>query len=246
MAKGVIRMNAQRSTLPVMLLPGTLCDARVFAPLAALLPGCDRRVAKMAGACSARDLASAILLSAPERFVAVGFSLGAIVALEIAAIAPERVAGLALIASSARPDKPGGAESRRADVAEAQSRGIAPFLLEKLWPRYVGTAGRTNLALQRLVLDMAESLGPEIFATQTEVAISRADSRPRLAALKMPVLAMGGEEDALCPPALQHEIAGAVPGATLRIIPGAGHFVLQESPLAAQQIAAWLDTIAPD
>jgi pimeloyl-ACP methyl ester carboxylesterase len=244
MAKGVIRMNAQRRDAPVLLLPGTLCDARVFAPLAALLPGRDLDVAEMTGASTTSELASAILSAAPGRFVAVGFSLGGIVALEIAAIAPERVVGVALIASSARPDKPGGAEGRRADVAEVRKRGIAPFLLEKLWPRYVGTAARANLALQRLVLDMAESLGPEVFATQTELVISRADSRPRLAALKMPVLALCGEEDALCPPALQHEIAEAVPGATLRIIPGAGHFVLQEAPQAAQQIVAWLDTIA--
>jgi pimeloyl-ACP methyl ester carboxylesterase len=227
-----------------MLLPGTLCDARVFTPLAALLAGRETVVADMTGACSAADLASAILSAAPEHFVAVGFSLGGIVALEIAASAPERVLGLALIASSARPDKPGGAESRRADVAEAQRLGIGAFLLEKLWPRYVGNAARTNLPLQRLVLDMAETLGPEVFATQTEVAISRADSRPRLAALKMPVLALCGEEDALCPPVLQREIAEAVPGAMLRIIPGAGHFVLQESPQAAQQIVAWLDTLA--
>jgi pimeloyl-ACP methyl ester carboxylesterase len=244
MAKGVIRMNAQRRDAPMMLLPGTLCDARVFAPLAALLPGREKVVAQMTGACSAPELASAILAAAPAHFVAVGFSLGGIVALEIAAIAPERVVGLALIASSARPDKPGGAQARRADVAEARRHGIAPFLLEKLWPRYVGNAARTNLALQRLVLDMAESLGPAVFATQTEVAISRADSRPRLATLKMPLLALCGEEDALCPPVLQHEIADAAPNATLRIIPGAGHFVLQESPRAAQQIAAWLNTLA--
>ena len=227
-----------------MLLPGTLCDARVFAPLAALLPGRDIRVAEMTGACSMSGLASAILSSAPERFVAVGFSLGGIVALEIAAIAPERVAGLALIASSARPDKPGGADGRRADVAEAVRLGIAPFLLEKLWPRYVGKAALADGALQRMVVDMAESLGPAAFASQTEVAIGRADSRPRLAALKMPVLALGGEEDAMCPPVLQHEIAQGVPNATLRIIPGAGHFVLQESPLAAPLVAEWLDTLA--
>jgi pimeloyl-ACP methyl ester carboxylesterase len=244
-AKGVVRMNAQRRDAPLMLLPGTLCDARVFAPLAALLPDRETVVAEMTGAGSTSELASAILSAAPGQFVAVGFSLGGIVALEIAAMAPERVVGLALIASSARPDKPGGAEGRRADMAEARRRGIGPFLLEKLWPRYVATAARTDLALQRLVLDMAESLGPAVFARQTEVAISRADSRPRLAALKMPVLALCGEEDALCPPVLQHEIAEAVPNATLRIIPGAGHFVLQESPRAAQHIAAWLDTLSP-
>lgn len=240
-------MNSRRrgdGDLTVVMLPGTLCDERVFAPLAALLPGRDVRVAEMTGACSTCGVASAILSAAPQRFVAVGFSLGGIVALEMAAMAPERLVGLALIASSARPDKPGGAEARRADVAEALRLGIGPFLLEKLWPRYVGRAARADLALQRLVLDMAERLGPAVFAAQTEVAIGRADSRPRLAALKMPVLALCGEEDAMCPPMLQHEIAEAVPHATLRIIPGAGHFVLQEQPLAAEQIAAWIDTLA--
>jgi len=230
--------------VPVVMLPGTLCDGRVFAPLVAALPGRDVRVAEMTGARSAFALASAILLAAPARFVAVGFSLGGIVALEMAAMAPERVVGLALIASSARPDKVGGAEARRADVAEALRLGIGPFVLDKLWPRYVGVAARGDVALQRLVLEMAEGLGHAVFAAQTEVAIGRADSRPRLAALGMPVLALCGEEDGVCPPMLQHEIAAAAPHATLRIIPGAGHFVLQEQPAAAEQIAAWIDTLS--
>lgn len=231
--------------LPVLLLPGTLCDGRVFAKLAALLPGRDIRLADMTGAASAAELGAKIVSAAPARFIAIGFSLGGIAALEVAALAPERVAGLALIGSSARPDKPGGAVGRRADVAEAELMGIGPFVLEKLWPRYVGRAARTDRALQSLVLDMAESLGPAVFASQTEVAISRADSRPRLAGLTMPVLVLCGEEDAMCPPLLQHEIAQAVPHAALHIIPGAGHFVLQESPAAPRHIAAWLHTV-PD
>ncbi len=70
----MIRMNAQRSNAPVMLLPGTLCDARVFAPLAALLPDRETVVAEMTGAGSTSELASAILSAAPGQFVAVGFS----------------------------------------------------------------------------------------------------------------------------------------------------------------------------
>jgi pimeloyl-ACP methyl ester carboxylesterase len=223
---------------PLLMLPGTLCDARVFAPLIARLRGCDISVLPVTGADTAEALAHDILAAAPPRFVLVGFSLGGIVALQIAAAAPARVTGLVLIATNARADRPENAPVRRADVAAARARGLTAFVRERLWPRYVA---RPDAALRRVILDMAEAVGIEAFAAQTEVAISRADSLPRLAALTMPVLALCGEEDVICPPDLHREIVEAAPCATLHIVPGAGHFVPLEAPDAvAAGITAWL------
>ena len=230
--------------LPVILLPGTLCDDRAFAPLIARLAGRDVRTILTTGAETTTALAAQILAEAPKRFVLIGFSLGGIVGLEIAAQAASRVAGLALIGSSARPDRPEWAASRRADVADARERGVSAVLLEKFWPRYVGAGAAQDFALQRLVLAMAETLGVPAFAQQIELIISRADSGPRLKKLTMPVLALCGADDALCPVLLHEEIAAGAPHATLAIVPGAGHFVLLE---AARQttnaILAWLDTV---
>ncbi len=230
--------------LPVILLPGTLCDDRAFAPLIARLAGHDVRTILTTGAETTEALATRILAETPPVFVLIGFSLGGIVALEVAAQAPLRVAGLALIGSTARPDRPALAQSRRADVADARARGLAAVLLEKFWPRYVAARALDDFALQRVVLAMAETMGVGAFAQQTELIISRADSGPRLKRLSLPILALCGAEDALCPPLLHEEIAAAAPNATLAIIPSAGHFVLLEAPSQSiDAILAWLDTV---
>ncbi len=227
---------------PVLLLPGTLCDDRAFAPLIASLAGRDVRTILTTGARSTTALAARILAEAPPRFVLVGFSLGGIVALEIAAQAPSRVTALALIGSTARADRPHLAPLRRADVADARERGLVTVLREKFWPRYVGSAALQDAALLPLILAMAETLGVDAFDEQTEMVIGRADSGPRLRKMHLPILAMCGAEDALCPPILQEEIVATAPNAQLAIIPGAGHFVLLEAPRQATDIVlAWLD-----
>jgi pimeloyl-ACP methyl ester carboxylesterase len=176
--------------------------------------------------------------------VLIGLSLGGMVALEMVHQAPARVAGLALIGSSARPDRQAWAAGRRADVADARDRGLAAVLLEKFWPRYVGAAALKTVALQRTILAMAETLGVDAFAEQTELIISRADSGPRLTKMTLPILAMCGAEDALCPPALQEEIVATAPNGKLAIIAGAGHFVLLETPRqASDTVLAWLDHV---
>jgi pimeloyl-ACP methyl ester carboxylesterase len=221
-----------------------LCDERVFGPLAALLPGRDLRVLPVTGADSAPVLVRMILAAAPPRFVLAGFSLGGIVALQIAATAPERLRGLVLIATNPNADPPANAAPKRADVAQARAHGVAAFVRERLWPRYVSGASREDQQLQGLILDMAEAVGIEAFARQTEVAISRADSLPRLAALSIPVLVLAGEDDVICPPHLHRSIAAGVPDATLHIIQGAGHFVPLEAPQAlAAHMIAWLDHV---
>jgi pimeloyl-ACP methyl ester carboxylesterase len=234
----------QTGPLPVVMLPGTLCDERVFAPLATLLPGHDLRILPVTDADSADALARLVLAAAPPRFVLAGFSLGGIVALQIAAIAPQRLGGLILIATNPNADRPENAATRRADVADARARGLAAFVRDRLWPRYVSAASRDDARLQGLILDMAEAVGIEAFARQTEVAISRAGSLPRLATLRVPVLALGGDEDVICPPDLPRSIARAAPDATLQLITSAGHFVPLEAPQAlAAAMSAWLGQI---
>jgi pimeloyl-ACP methyl ester carboxylesterase/predicted ester cyclase len=230
---------------PLLLLPGTLCDSRVFTPLLDRLGDENVQIIPLSGAASAPALARAILARAPPRFVLAGFSLGGIVALEIAAQAPERVVGMALIATNPRADRPGGAESRHAQVAEARANGPGGLVVEQLWPLYVSKARQGDKALKSLILDMAEAVGARTFADQTEVAITRADSLPRLADMTMPVLALCGEDDVICPVEFHQAIVEAAPNAALRTVAGAGHFLLLEAPdAAAAHLGAWLATLS--
>ena len=222
---------------PLLLLPGTLCDSRLFDPLLARLSPRPTIVGELFGATTTAALADRILAGAPPRFALLGFSLGAIVALEIAARAPARLAGLALVGGNAHALSLSERTARRLTVPRVTS--IREHAETILWPSYV--LRPDDRALCRTVVDMAASCPQDAFATQLEVAVSRADSRRRLPAIDVPTLVMAGACDGINPPSLQRAMADAIPGATLELIPAAGHFVLLEQPDAsADAIERWL------
>ena len=230
---------------PLVLLPGSLCDARLFAPLVERLPGVDTRVASLEGADTVPELAAALLASLPSRFALLGFSLGGIAALEIVAQAPERVARLALIDTTPRPDPTDNHAVRRAAVERAAALEIGPFVAEALCPSYFAEAAPAGLTA--LIVAMAESVGLKAMRRQTELAINRADSRPRLGAIAVPTLVLCGAEDRLCPPDLHRAMAETISGASLVVVPGAGHFAPIEAPDAtARAVLAWLLSPAED
>jgi pimeloyl-ACP methyl ester carboxylesterase/predicted ester cyclase len=225
--------------LPLLLLPGTVCDRRLFAPLIGRLNVPVTVVAEMSGADSTPALAARILRDAPERFSLLGFSLGGIVALEIIAQAPERVARLALVDTNARPlADPAG---RRADVVTARAQGMAGYITGP-WERLVGQAHHNDGALKALIVAMAEDEGVAVLAQQADIAINRADSRPRLSAIAVPTLILAGEEDQVCSLEAHAEMAEGIAGARFFTIPKAGHFAPLENPAAvARHVRAWLD-----
>lgn len=238
-----LERNSAEGPLPLVLLPGTLCDARVFGPLQQHLGNIETQVVLTLGADSMREAAKHVLARAPEHFVLLGFSLGGMVAMETALSAPDRVRGLALISTTPLPVMPSLHSARRAAVEENRKMGGAAFLRERLWPQYRGSVERVDLL--PLLEDMAESLGHVAFAQQTELALRRSDFRPRLRTVTCPVLLLAGAEDKISSPATQGELASALPHCTCATIPGAGHFVLLENPdEVARYVAAWFHTLA--
>ncbi len=227
--------------VPLVLLPGTMCDARVFAPLLDRLAVRRVLIASLVGHETPADMARALLAELPPRFALGGFSLGGIVALEMAAQAPERVAGLALFDTTARPDPEGNATLRRNAVARAAQLGTGRYAGQKLWSLYVSPEAGDLDTHRALVSAMAADAGIEAFRQQSEMAINRADSRPRLARIAMPTLVLCGEDDRLCSVEAHRELAAGIAGARLAVLPQAGHFALIERPDAvAHEVAAWL------
>ena len=224
---------------PLLMLPGTLCDASVFGPMIAHLRPREATVFDIGPFSSVNVAAERLLAAAPPRFALLGFSLGGIIALEMAARAPERIAGLALLCANAHAIPADQHEARRVAVARVGAAG--EYVREVLWPSYVGAANQNDAALRDRISAMAGACAPGTLARQTELALSRVDSRPRLAALTMPVLVLGGEEDAINPPAIPRAMAKAIAGAELVLIPGAGHFAPLEAPEdCARAVARWL------
>lgn len=233
-------LSAEPPPVPLLLLPGTLCDERLFRPVLDALGGYPAAVADMTAAAGTAELVRAILAAAPPSFALAGFSLGGIVALEMIAQAPGRVRRLALIDTTARPDPPANAAVRRQAVAEARSEGIDGYIA-KSWDRLVAPGNRDRSDLYGTILAMARAGGAEVLASQSEVAITRADSRPRLRAIGVPTLVLAGEAEAVCPIEAHREIAEAIPQAEFHLVRGAGHFAPLENPLAtAFHLRRWL------
>jgi pimeloyl-ACP methyl ester carboxylesterase len=231
-------------TLPVLFLPGLLCDADLWtAQLAAVSAERPVAVANLAGADSMAGLAESALAAAPQRFALAGLSMGGYVALEILRRAPKRVAGLALIDTSARPDTEEQGRRRRGLLALARTgefKGVTPRLL----PMLLHPDRLEDAALTGRVMAMAARIGRDAFLRQQSAILGRPDSRPDLPRIGCPTTVICGRQDALTPLAVSEEMAALIPGADLVVVEDSGHLSTMEQPEAVNAaLAAWLGRV---
>jgi len=233
------RVARPAGAVPLVLLPGTLCDARLFEPMLARLDPGDRAMihARYEGARTVDAAVDQLLATLPRRSILLGFSLGGIVALALARAAPGRVAGLILIGATARPVEPDARAARRAEVTAARASGLFDHVRTAMMPRYF--ADPADRRYDALLLGMATDI--DRFDDETALALSRDDARKWLGDLAMPVLIVGGAQDRINPPIVQTEMADAIPGASCVLLADAGHFTPLERPEAlAGHVATWL------
>ncbi len=224
----------------LVFLPGLLCDARLWRDQAADLSDiADPIIADLTLDDSVAAMARRVLAAAPERFALVGLSMGGYVAFEILRQAPERVARLALLATSAAPDKPARAENRRRAMAALE---VGRFLgvTQRMLPQLLH-ASRLDEPLGAEVKEMAARVGGPAFLRQQRAILGRPDSCPLLPSIAMPTLVAVGDSDQLTPPAESRAIHEAIPGSRLHVFDDCGHLPAMERPdETTALLRAWL------
>ncbi|MBB3664728.1 MULTISPECIES: alpha/beta fold hydrolase [Prauserella salsuginis group] len=223
---------------PVVTVSGMLCDTALWDDVRAAF---GPRVSDVVPtAPSIGGMAEEVLAASDEPFVLVGLSLGAIVGFEVLRRAPERVTAFAAMSTNAgAPTK-----AQRAGWAtfDAQTRrgGFSDVVRDSILPTMFAAPEPPAQHAGRFT-EMAERVGPEAFRRQLAAQATRTDATASLAEVDVPTLVLCGTADALCPPEFHRRIAGAVPGAELHTVQGAGHLLPVERPAeVADHLTDWL------
>ena len=177
------------------------------------------------------DDASGILdrLGIPSAAVC-GVSMGGYAAFALVRLHPERVRALVLADTRAGADSPETKATRAAQAEKVRregSRAIADAALPKLLG---ATSHRERPELVARVRQIIEANPPRGITDALAGLAARADSTPTLREIRVPTLAVVGEEDAITPVAEAEALQRGVAGSRLAVIPRAGHLSSLENP----------------
>ncbi len=235
------RHHVSSMALPTLvMIPGTLCDARVFKRQKEALRGAANVV--IVDYQALRDLgqwATQLLRKLPPQFSVAGFSLGGLWALELLRQAPERVQRIAMIASNAQAASPRG--QRKSAWLWKMWRDRGPGEVAKhVKPAYFHHESRRGTHAV-LVHDMALCTPRKAAFAEFAWAAQRPAGFAALAAFEGPLLIVSGAKDRLCPPAMQHAMVTAQPRSQWLELPRVGHFVPLEAPARLNQaLLRWM------
>lgn len=230
------------ASTPLVFVPGLLCDARLWRDQAADLADLGgASIADITQDDNIPALAARLLAQSPPRFRLIALSMGGYVAFEVFRQAPERVASLALLDTSAAPDDPARAKEREASIASL-SKGRFAGVTTRLLPRLIDESLVDGPVGQELK-DMAQRVGGEAFVRQQKAILGRPDSRPILSQIAVPTLVAVGDGDVLTPPADSVAMFRALANPTFHLFHRCGHLPAIEQPQETSRVLrAWLET----
>lgn len=169
-----------------------------------------------------------------ERVVLGGLSMGGYVAFAFLRRHPRRLAGLVLADTRPSADAPEVFDRRTAQQEQVRASGTSELvetLLEGLLTEHTRTQRPDVVDEARRLMDNP----PAGFVGALEAMKRRPDSTGELAGIAVPTLVVVGEADRPSPPEVVSEMATAIPGAELAVLPQAAHLSNLEAPAAFNQ-----------
>jgi pimeloyl-ACP methyl ester carboxylesterase len=225
------------------LLPGLLCDSRVWAHQQANLADlAEIRIPDFRQYDSLSAMADAVLDAAPERFMLAGHSMGGRIALQILDKAPERVLRLGLLDTGLHPPAAGEADKRQVLLDLAAHEGMQA--VARMWtPPMVHPDRHDDPVLMAEIHGMVESHTPAEFSNQIHALLGRPDATPFLAKAPRGTLLLCGRQDTWSPPHQHEALSRALTDhPPVVIIEESGHMSPMEQPAAVTAaMRKWLE-----
>ena len=228
--------------LPIVLLPGLMCDQRLFQPQLELLSQ-DRNVifAQTFGFETIPEIAANILKTVPEKFILGGLSLGGIVALELVRQSPEKIHKLILMDTSHHAEPEHISTKRESQIREVEKGNLKEVMMKEHIPNYLAN-GSTKGSISDLCIEMALQLGANVFMQQSRALMSRIDQTTTLQNIEIPTMLLCGKYDRLCNIKIHQKMHELIKKSTFNVINDAGHLPTLENPIKTNRILnEWLN-----
>lgn len=182
-------------------------------------------------AAMADDVAALLDALGIDTAVVGGLSMGGYVTLALLRRFPDRVRGVVLADTKASADSPEAAANRERIATTVLAGPSSPLLLDELVPTLIGATTKRHrpAVVERVRAQVAEAPAAAVAWAQRAMAV-RPDSFDLLRTLRVPLLVVVGEEDALSPVLDASAMVDAAATARLVVIPGAGHLSAVEAP----------------
>lgn len=228
-------------TVPLVLLPSMMCDARVFAAqVTALSRDHAVMVAPITLGERIEEIASNIIDQLPHRFALAGLSMGGVVAMEILRRAPDRISRLCLMDTNPLAETPAVAAAREPLIVRSRAGFLEDVMQETMHPDVLAPGPHRRGVLDQ-VYTMARDMGPEVFVRQSRAMQRRRDQQSTLRKSQTPTLILCGAHDQVTPVKRHSFMAELMPHAELIVMEQAGHIPPLECPDALTTILRdWL------
>ena len=225
--------NIMQTTL--VFIPGLLLTADLYAHQTEALKGAyPIHHAETKGMDTITAMAERALDETSGKILPIGLSMGGYITLEIARLAPDRLAGIVVMDSAANADDDDKIMQRKA-LIEMSKIGKFKGVTRTLLPNLIAPQHLEDENLSKPIMAMAEEVGQENFTHQQIAIMGRRDQFDTLQRLNVPSLFMVGAHDALTPPKKARDMAAAAKNSRYVEIADAGHLPTMEAPDAVNQ-----------
>ena len=223
------------------MVPGMMCDERIFSPqIEELSQNLEVTIADISNFSSVKELASDVLKKAPKSFSLLGHSMGGIVAMEIYSQEPNRIEKLILMDTNPKAELDEVKLKREPQIREVNKGKLLEVMRDEMKPNYLAESENKRSVLN-VCMDMALTLGPDVFINQSRALQSRLDQQNTIQSIKIPVLILCGSEDKLCPVERHEMMHNMITDSDLKIINNAGHMPTLEQPRETTEVLKeWL------